>query len=111
VVLNSSPYTFLGNRPVDLAPTASLERPLVVVSLTRLDLATLGGTFLDAVRGAGSARRGVEVWEDVTAVRVEAIAETRPMSYQVDGDHLGEFPALDFEHAPGALRLVRPAVA
>ena len=108
VVLNTSPYTFLGNRPVDLAPVASLDRPLVVVSLTRLDLTTLGGTFLDAVRGAAPRRRGVEVWEDVTSVRVAAASPTAEMSYQVDGDHLGELPTLDFEHAPGSLRLVRP---
>jgi diacylglycerol kinase family enzyme len=109
VVLNSSPYTYLGNRPVDIAPSASLERPLVVVSLTRFDLGTLTGTFLDALRGRPGRRDGVVVWEDVTSVQVEARDADAGMPYQVDGDHLGSMPSLEVEFAPQAIRLVRPA--
>jgi len=108
VLLNSSPYTYLGNRPVDIAPSAALERPLSVVSLTRFDLGTLGGTFLDALRGRPGRRDGVVAWEDVSSVRVEACDAEAGMPYQVDGDHLGSMPVLEVEHSPEAIRLVRP---
>src|SRR5688572_19889432 len=38
VCLNSNPYTYLGNRPLDLAPDATLDRALSVVTLRTLRL-------------------------------------------------------------------------
>src|SRR6185436_10991708 len=36
ICLNTSPYTYLGNRPLDLAPEATLERGLALVTLRTL---------------------------------------------------------------------------
>lgn len=41
VVLNTSPYTFLGNRPLDIAPHATLESRLSAVAIRSLTLPTI----------------------------------------------------------------------
>ena len=49
VVLNTSPYTYLGNRPLDLSPYANLDRGLVAITFRSLRawpfLATLARTL------------------------------------------------------------------
>ena len=42
VVLNTNPYTYLGNRPLDLSPHATLDRGLVALRYRYVDL-TLNG--------------------------------------------------------------------
>ena len=51
VVLNTGPYTYLGNRPLDLAPGARLQRGLTAVTFSSLRLPTLGAALMSAVRG------------------------------------------------------------
>ena len=51
IVLNTNPYTYLGNRPLDLSPAATLDNPLVVVTFSTLRV-------LPILRGLGSALRG-----------------------------------------------------
>ena len=36
IVLNTNPYTYLGNMPIDLSPAATLDDPLVVVTFRTL---------------------------------------------------------------------------
>lgn len=107
IVLNTNPYTYLGNRPLDLVPEATLDRGLAVVSFR-----TLG--FLPVVRAVGAALAGsdirrqkaLEVRSDLERLVVEA---DQPFPYQVDGDYLGELDRLELVHVPAALRLVLPA--
>jgi diacylglycerol kinase family enzyme len=108
VVLNTRPYTFLGNRPIDIAPEASLERPLSVVALTSLRLrAVLGAARSALASNAGVLHRGASThWADVPWCRLEGF---RPFPYQLDGDHLGSVDVLDVRHHPSVLDLVRPA--
>lgn len=106
IVLNTNPYTYLGNRPLDLSPAATFERGLVVVTFRTLRVAPI-------LRGLGSALRGGGVttsehlveWTDVEEMRVE---HDVPFPYQVDGDHLGDVTRLDFRHVPDAVHLVFP---
>src|SRR5207249_1500530 len=51
VVLNSNPYTYLGNRPLSLAPAADLERGLVAVTFRSLRVVTVVRAVLRALRG------------------------------------------------------------
>ena len=82
------PYTYLGNRPLDLSPAATLDNPLVVVTFSTLRV-------LPILRGLGSALRGggvkesahVTEWRDVEHMVVE---HAQPFPYQVDGDYLGD---------------------
>lgn len=106
IVLNTNPYTYLGNLPLDLSPAATLERGLVVVTFRTLRV-------LPILRGLGSALRGGGVtvsehlveWRDVERLTVEHV---EPFPYQLDGDYLGEVTKLEFDHVPDAVDLVFP---
>ena len=107
IVLNTSPYTYLGNRPLDLAPEATLDRR-----------PGRGHAADDGVHpvpagdrlGAGPGKllrrsRWVDHRTDVEAATVRAYG---PVPYQVDGDHLGDAEVLEFRHEPEVLDLVMP---
>jgi len=106
IVLNTNPYTYLGNRPLDLSPAATLDRGLVVLTFRTLEV-------LPILRGLGSALRGGGVtasehlmeWRDVERLVVE---HPEPFPYQLDGDYLGSVNRLEFDHIPDAVRLVFP---
>jgi len=109
IVLNTNPYTYLGNRPLDLSPAATLDRGLVAVTFrtmrARAILSGLGG----ALRGGGvKPNRFLSAETDLTAFTIE---HDEPFPYQVDGDYLGETTRLEFQHVPDAVRLVDPSVA
>jgi diacylglycerol kinase family enzyme len=107
LVLNTRPYTYLGNRPLEVAPEAGLERPLSVVGLRSLELRALLGAAATALRSGVGVRHGGPVvhWADVPWCRFEGY---RPFPYQVDGDHLGAVDRLEVRYHPDALALVRP---
>ena len=107
VCLNTNPYTYLGSRPLNVAPGTTLENGLTMVSIRSLALPTIVPIGLSALgRGTYLRRnRAVDLHTDVDAIRVEGYG---PFPYQVDGDYLGEVTSLDFSHHPGALALVMP---
>lgn len=105
IVMNTNPYTFLGNRPLDLVPGTDLGSSLSVVTFRSMKA-------LHILRSLGSALRGggvppapwLDVRRDVTSLTV---SDARSFPYQLDGDYLGETQRLEFEHVPDCLRLVR----
>lgn len=107
VVLNTNPYTYLGNRPLDLSPAATLERPLVVVTFRTMRASAIIGSLAGALRGGGvKPSAHLARHDEVHDVIVDS---DRPFPYQVDGDYLGETTSLHFEHVPDAVRLAFPA--
>lgn len=107
VVMNTNPYTFLGNRPLDLSPHAGLDRPFVVITFRTMSARTILTTLLGALRGGGvTATDDVSVLDDVHELVVE---HETPFPYQVDGDYLGESSRLHFRHVPDAVRLAFPS--
>ena len=106
VVLNTNPYTYLGNRPLDLSPAATLDRGLVAVTFRTLRVAAIVGSLAGALRGGGvKPSAHLDVRTDLAQL---TIAHDTPFPYQVDGDFLGTTRALQFRHVPNAVRLVRP---
>jgi diacylglycerol kinase family enzyme len=105
--LNTDPYTYLGNRPLHVAPDAGLDRPLSLVTLRSLRLPTLLGAAASAlgVGGRMGSHRLVEEHRDLGYLRVTGHG---PFPYQVDGDYLGEATELEIRHEPDVLRLVVP---
>ena len=106
IVLNTNPYTYLGNRPLDLSPAATLDRGLVAVTFRTMQarsiLAGLGG----ALRGGGVRPTAqLDAQTDLAGLTIE---HEVPFPYQVDGDYLGETTRLEFRHVPDAVRLVDP---
>jgi diacylglycerol kinase family enzyme len=109
IVLNTNPYTYLGNRPLDLSPLATLDRPLVVITFTTMKVGAILMGLGGALRGGGvKPTKYLDVHEAVSSFR---IAHHLPFPYQLDGDYLGEITSLDFRHVPNAVRLVRPNTA
>lgn len=107
IVLNTSPYTYLGNRGLDLTPEATLDTGLSVVVVRTMDFLK---TLSLVASGIGSGRllrssRHALVAHDLDHIEVEGHG---PFPYQVDGDFLGHAESLTFEHRPDALRLVVP---
>jgi diacylglycerol kinase family enzyme len=105
--LNTNPYTFLGNRPLNVAPDAGLDRGLAVVGLRTLSFLPTMSIIL-SVLGTGTRARKhpkLSYRHDLTSLRVEGYG---PFPYQVDGDYLGEAERLELAHEPDVLRLVIP---
>jgi diacylglycerol kinase family enzyme len=109
IVLNTNPYTYLGNRPLDLSPAATFDRGLVALTFTTMSAPAIVSSLAGALRGGGvrpSAHLDVRVDVDHLVVEHET-----PFPYQVDGDALGTTGRLEFEHVPDAVRLVTPLAA
>jgi diacylglycerol kinase family enzyme len=109
IVLNTNPYTYLGNRPLDLSPLATFDRPLVVITFTTMKVGAILMGLGGALRGGGvKPTKYLDVHDGVSSFRIE---HHLPFPYQLDGDYLGEITSLDFRHVPDAVRLVRPNTA
>jgi diacylglycerol kinase family enzyme len=107
IVLNTNPYTYLGNRPLDLSPLATFDRGLVVATFKTMRATAILGSLAGALRGGGiKPARHLDVWTDVEHFVVE---HDTPFPYQVDGDALGDTQRLEFRHVPDALDLVTVA--
>lgn len=107
VCLNASPYTYLGNQPLQLSPHAALERQLAMVTFRTLGLSKILWAGRLALGGGGLGRLAyVDEHADVADIVVKGHA---PFPYQVDGDYLGEVERLVLTHEPDALRLVTPS--
>jgi diacylglycerol kinase family enzyme len=107
VCLNTNPYTFLGKRPLDIAPDTTLDTGLAVVSLHTVAFLPLLSVLGSAI-GLGRPVRehpGVSYLPDLGKVTVRGRA---PFPYQVDGDHLGDTPEVHLRHEPDRLALVVP---
>ena len=106
LVLNSNPYTYVGSRPFDVDPQATLDALPTLVVATRFgagDLLSLSGA---ALRGGGLADHpSVRLFREFSEARVEAL---RSLPWQVDGDYLGEVGGLELSGRRDALSLVTP---
>ena len=108
IVLNTNPYTFLGNRPLDLSPAATFDRGLVAITFKTLKVGAILHALGGALRGGGMKQSDtVDVQTDLTCLN---ITSPRPFPFQLDGDYLGETLELRFEHRPDAVNLVYPSL-
>jgi len=107
IVLNTSPYTYLGNRPLALAPEATLDTGLSVVVVRTMQFARVLALIGSALG------RGTHIRTSKHALLAHDLDELvvtghGPLPYQVDGDFLGDGEEFRFEHRPEALSLVMP---
>jgi diacylglycerol kinase family enzyme len=108
LVLNSDPYTFLGNRPLHIAPEATLDRGMAVATFRTISFVPflrIIGSALGYGRPVGSHRR-LDLRTDQSGFVVRALGA--PVATQCDGEYLGELPEARFRHEPDVLRLVMP---
>ncbi|MBV8162350.1 MAG: NAD(+)/NADH kinase [Acidimicrobiia bacterium] len=107
ICLNSNPYTYLGNIPLNLAPDADLDRGLVMATFRSLQMAPFLGLVASVLRRGSHFRRHrtVDYRPELTDATVLGHG---PFPYQVDGDYLGDAERLVFRHEPDALTVVVP---
>jgi diacylglycerol kinase family enzyme len=106
IVLNTNPYTYLGNRPLDLSPAATLDRGLVAVTFRTMRVTAILRSLAGALKGGGvRPSPHLDVHTDLTDL---TISHATPFPYQLDGDYLGETKRLEFTHVPEAVQIVRP---
>jgi diacylglycerol kinase family enzyme len=106
IVLNTNPYTYLGNTPLALSEAATLDRGLVVITFKTMRARAILASLTGALRGGGvKPAAHLDVRTDVGSIVIE---HDTPFPYQVDGDALGETSRLEFNHVPNAVNLVFP---
>lgn len=107
IVSNTSPYTYLGRRPIVVEPEVGLDTPLAVTAFRTLAVSVLvPGAASALTRGRFLRRhRGIVHRQQVRHMRVIG---RRPFPYQVDGDHLGDAERLAVAYEPDSLTIVVP---
>lgn len=104
VVGNTTPFTYLGSRPLNVTPDASFDRGLDVVGVRTMRTAAIlrivGQVFTTAGHVRGDA---VDHLRDVGTLTLRSDV-TLPL--QVDGDYAGEHRQVTVASAPDALHLL-----
>ena len=108
VVLNTNPYTYLGNIPFDVAPEATLDRGLVVLAMEKMTFPTIMRLVGRALSKGGKPVAKLPFLDYRADVSECTIVGRGPFPYQVDGDHLGDIERLVLRHEPAVLDLVLP---
>jgi diacylglycerol kinase family enzyme len=104
IVSNSSPWTYLGQRPVFASPRAGFDTGLDLLAVRRLGtLRTLNLVRQMLDHGGGPSGRHVVSLHDQPALTFRA---TRPMAFQVDGEYVGEREHVMLRSIPNALRVL-----
>ncbi|MBV9005256.1 MAG: NAD(+)/NADH kinase [Solirubrobacterales bacterium] len=108
LVQNAAPYTYFGERPVEMGEGATLDSgDLSGVVLRRsspIDVPTIIWRSLSK-RSRVSRHRQVRAFTGVTEVRVLSLDE-RPLPLQVDGDYIGEVEEAVFAVTPRGIAVV-----
>ncbi|MFJ1704328.1 diacylglycerol/lipid kinase family protein [Kitasatospora sp. NPDC088346] len=113
IVSNTSPWTFLGNRPVLPSPSASFDTDLDVFGITRMTAFGTARTVRQILRShaptdegsqpSGPSGKHVVSYHDV---RHFTLVSQEPAPFQVDGDHLGDRSRVSFTGVRRALRVI-----
>ncbi|GHH61936.1 diacylglycerol/lipid kinase family protein [Kitasatospora indigofera] len=113
IVSNTSPWTFLGNRPVYPSPLASFDTDLDVFGITRMTAFGTARTVRQILRShtpskddaqaAGPLGKHAISYHDV---RHFTLVSQEPAPFQVDGDHLGDRSRVSFTGVRRALRVI-----
>jgi diacylglycerol kinase family enzyme len=108
LVQNANPYTYFGDRGVDMASGATLNSGdlagLVLKRTNPLDIPTVAWRALSP-RAKVADHRQVEEFTAARAVHVRSL-DSRPLPIQVDGDYIGSRSEFDFGIAPKAITVV-----
>lgn len=108
MVQNTTPYTYFGRRPIELAEDVDLESGtlagVVLKRATVLDIPTVTWRALSP-RARILRHRRVSGFSGVTEATIRS-ADDRELPVQVDGDYIGTYAELVTRVDPGALRVV-----
>jgi diacylglycerol kinase family enzyme len=104
IVQNTTPWTYLGDRPVQASPHASFDSGLDVLALKVLrppsTLDTVGRMLAFRREEYGKQVLVLHDLEDFT------VTCATPEAFQLDGDYLGEREKVKFTSVPAALQVI-----
>ncbi|MFJ2819881.1 diacylglycerol/lipid kinase family protein [Streptomyces toxytricini] len=106
IVCNTSPWTYLGNRPLYASPEASFDTALDVLALSRLStsaVARYATQLLTSTPERGPQGKHAVSLHDLTAFTLHSKV---PLPFQMDGDHLGLRTSVQFTGVRRALRVI-----
>ncbi|ALV33636.1 MULTISPECIES: diacylglycerol kinase family protein [Streptomyces] len=106
IICNTSPWTYLGNRPVYAAPKASFDTGLDVLGLSRMStvaVARYATQLLTSSADRGPHGRHVASLHDLDRFTLHSKV---PLPLQMDGDHLGLRTSVTFTGVRRALRVI-----
>jgi diacylglycerol kinase family enzyme len=110
IISKSTPYTYLGRLPLNIARNASIDTRISVTAFTKLRALTLLGGAASSTRTGKflASRKDVTTIDDLGALRIHADA---PFPYQLDGDDAGDTKELNVAFVPDALAIVIPRIS
>jgi diacylglycerol kinase family enzyme len=105
-VSNTSPWTYLGRRPVSTNPQASFGSGLDVFGMRSLSTARTLATLRQMLsrRDEPPRGKGIVACHDLPELTLRA---SRPVAFQIDGEYMGEREQVTFRSVPDALRVLR----
>jgi diacylglycerol kinase family enzyme len=103
IVSNASPWTYLGQRPVNASPRAGFDTGLDLFAMRKLGTLRTLNAVRQMLGDGGPAGRHVVSLHDQDALTFRAI---RPMAFQVDGEYVGEREHVMLRSIPNALRVL-----
>jgi diacylglycerol kinase family enzyme len=104
IAANTSPYAYLGKRPMLVHPDASFDRGIDVLATRTLRARTIFRVVGQVLTTGGHIRsRQVDYLRDLRSVTLRS---TVPLPLQVDGDYAGEWREVTIESVPDALHVI-----
>lgn len=101
IVQNTSPWTFLGSRPLSACPEASFDTGLDVLGLRDLSVVSSLNAARRMALGTGADTKRLTLLHDQSAFEIRS---RRPIAVQADGEGLGLAHAVAFRSHPAAIR-------
>ncbi|MFB9200612.1 diacylglycerol/lipid kinase family protein [Nonomuraea spiralis] len=105
IISNTSPWTYVGVKPVTPTPWASFETGLDLLGLKRmgpLPIAALIRRILTESDALPSGKHLVQLHDEAEFT----LTADRPVAFQLDGDYLGERETVTFRSTPNALQVL-----
>jgi len=103
VIQNTSPWTYLGNWPIQICQAADFNAGLDLFGMRKIDVPTALQSTRHLLTRKSTALASVVSWHDVTTFSITA---QRPMAFQIDGEGMGEMTEVTFAAQPAALTVI-----
>ncbi|TYB52621.1 diacylglycerol kinase family lipid kinase [Nonomuraea sp. PA05] len=105
IVSNTSPWTYVGSKPVRPTPWASFETGLDLLGMRRMGPMTLAKVIRHILTESDILPSGRHLVQMHDEAEITLTAD-RPVAFQLDGDYLGERETVTFRSTPNALQVL-----
>jgi diacylglycerol kinase family enzyme len=103
LISNTSPWTYLGERPVNASPGAAFGTGLDLFALRKLTALRTLNALRQMLGPGGPAGKHIVNLHDQDTLTFRA---ARPVAFQVDGEYMGEREQVILRSIPNALRVL-----